>query len=63
MTTMTDSSTFETDTRVEPAGDHLYRATLTDRVEQNEGTWSLVKENGEWKIDGWTVNNIDSRPA
>jgi hypothetical protein len=39
------------------------RATLTDRVEQNEGTWSLVKENGEWKIDGWTVNNIDSRPA
>jgi hypothetical protein len=39
------------------------RATLTDRVEQNEGTWRLVKENGEWKIDGWTVNNIDSRPA
>ncbi|HEU4847490.1 MAG TPA: protein kinase, partial [Rubrobacteraceae bacterium] len=39
------------------------RATLTDRVELNEGTWSLVKENGEWKIDGWTVNNIDSRPA
>jgi eukaryotic-like serine/threonine-protein kinase len=39
------------------------RATLTDRVEQNEGTWSLVKENSEWKIDGWTVNNIDSRPA
>ncbi|MFL6058290.1 MAG: hypothetical protein ACJ732_05175, partial [Rubrobacteraceae bacterium] len=39
------------------------RATLTDRVEHNEGTWSLVKENGEWKIDGWTVNNIDSRPA
>ena len=39
------------------------RATLTDRVEQNEGTWSLVKENGEWKIDEWTVNNIDSRPA
>jgi hypothetical protein len=39
------------------------RATLTDRVEQNEGTWRLVKENGEWKIDGWSVNNIDSRPA
>jgi eukaryotic-like serine/threonine-protein kinase len=39
------------------------RATLTDRVEQNEGTWRLVKENGEWKIDGWTVNNIDTRPA
>jgi eukaryotic-like serine/threonine-protein kinase len=39
------------------------RATLTDQVEQNEGTWRLVKENGEWKIDGWTVDNIDTRPA
>jgi hypothetical protein len=39
------------------------RATLTDRVEQNEGTWRLVKENGEWRIDGWTVNNIDTQSA
>jgi acyl-CoA thioesterase len=30
MTTMTDS-TFETDTRVEPAGAHAYTATLSDR--------------------------------
>jgi len=30
MTTMTDSS-FDTDTRVEPAGDHAYTARLTDR--------------------------------
>jgi acyl-CoA thioesterase len=30
MTTMTDS-TFDTDTRVEPAGAHAYTATLTDR--------------------------------
>jgi eukaryotic-like serine/threonine-protein kinase len=39
------------------------RATLTDQIELNEGTWRLVKENGEWRIDGWTVNNISSRPA
>jgi serine/threonine protein kinase len=39
------------------------RATLTDQIEQNEGTWRLVKENGEWRIDGWTVNNISTRPA
>jgi hypothetical protein len=39
------------------------RATLTDQIEQNEGTWRLVKENGEWRIDGWTVNNISARPA
>jgi hypothetical protein len=39
------------------------RATLTDQVQQNEGTWRLVKENGEWRIDGWTVNNISTRPA
>jgi hypothetical protein len=39
------------------------RATLTDQIEENEGTWRLVKENGEWRIDGWTVNNISSRPA
>src|SRR5215217_2213581 len=30
MTTMTDSM-FDTDTRVEPAGEHAYAATLTDR--------------------------------
>jgi hypothetical protein len=37
-------------------------ATLTDRIEQNEGTWRLVKENGGWKIDGWTVNRLSMQP-
>jgi eukaryotic-like serine/threonine-protein kinase len=39
------------------------QATLTYQVEQNEGTWRLVKENGEWRIDGWTVNNLSTRPT
>jgi tRNA A-37 threonylcarbamoyl transferase component Bud32 len=38
------------------------RATLTDRIEQNEGTWRLVNEGGEWRIDEWTVNNISTQP-
>jgi len=37
-------------------------ATLTDRIEQNEGIWRLVKENGGWKIEGWTVNNLSTQP-
>jgi eukaryotic-like serine/threonine-protein kinase len=37
-------------------------ATLTDRIEQNEGTWWLVKENGGWKIDGWAVNRLSMQP-
>jgi hypothetical protein len=36
-------------------------ATHTDRIEQNEGTWRLVNVDGEWKIDGWTVNNISTQ--
>jgi hypothetical protein len=39
------------------------KATLTDQIEQNEGTWRLVNEGGEWRIDEWTVNNISTRPA
>jgi hypothetical protein len=39
------------------------RATLTDQIEQNEGTWRLVNEGGEWRINDWTVNNISTRPA
>jgi hypothetical protein len=39
------------------------QATLTYQIEQNEGTWTLVKEDGEWRIDGWTVNNISSQPT
>ena len=39
------------------------QATLTDQVERNEGTWNLIKEDGEWRIDGWTVTNLSTRPA
>jgi hypothetical protein len=39
------------------------RATKTDQVELNEGTWRLVNEGGEWRIDGWDVSNISTRPA
>ena len=38
-------------------------ATLTGEFQVNEGTWTLVKENGEWRIDGWTVNNLSTRPT
>ena len=39
------------------------RATKTDKIELNEGTWYLVNEGGEWKINGWDVHNISARPA
>ncbi len=39
------------------------RATLTDQIERNEGTWRLVQEEGEWKIDGWEVNNLSTKPT
>jgi hypothetical protein len=39
------------------------RATKTDQIELNEGTWRLVNEGGEWKIDGWDVTNLSTRPA
>ena len=38
------------------------QATLTDQIQQNQGTWRLVKENGGWKIDGLTVNRLDTQP-
>jgi serine/threonine protein kinase len=31
-------------------------AVHTNRTERNRGTWTLVNENGEWKISGQTVN-------
>ena len=39
------------------------RATKTDQIELNQGTWYLVNEGGRWKIDGWDVTNIDTQPA
>jgi serine/threonine-protein kinase len=39
------------------------QATLTGEIQQNEGTWYLVQEDGRWKIDGWDVVQRSSRPA
>jgi hypothetical protein len=39
------------------------RATRTGQVELNEGTWYLVNEGGEWRIDGWDVRNISTQAA
>ena len=30
-------------------------AEHTDRTEQNTGTWTLVNEGGQWKLDSWNV--------
>jgi hypothetical protein len=38
-------------------------ARLTDQIEQNQGTWELVNEDGEWKINSWDVTNISTRPV
>jgi eukaryotic-like serine/threonine-protein kinase len=38
-------------------------ATLKRRMEHNKGTWYLVREDGRWKIDGWDVIPLSSRPA
>jgi hypothetical protein len=38
-------------------------ARLTDEIQQNQGTWELVNEGGEWRINAWRVNNISTRPA
>jgi len=37
-------------------------ARHTDRTERNRGTWTLVYQNGEWRIDGWQVVNINTGP-
>jgi hypothetical protein len=39
------------------------RAELTTQIELNEGTWTLVNENGEWRISEWTVNNLSTQPT
>jgi serine/threonine-protein kinase len=38
-------------------------ATLKGKMEHNKGTWYLVREDGRWKIDGWDVIPLSSRPA
>ena len=37
-------------------------ARHTDRTERNRGTWTLVYENGEWRINGWQVINLSTGP-
>jgi eukaryotic-like serine/threonine-protein kinase len=39
------------------------QATLTGEIQQNQGTWYLVKEDGRWKINSWDVVQLSSRPA
>jgi serine/threonine-protein kinase len=39
------------------------RAELDTQIEQNEGTWILVPENGEWRISEWTVNRLSTQPT
>jgi serine/threonine protein kinase len=39
------------------------QARLTGEVQHNKGTWYLVQENGRWKIAGWDVDKLSSRPA
>jgi serine/threonine-protein kinase len=39
------------------------QATLTGETQHNEGTWYLVRQDGQWKIDGWDVVQLSSRPA
>ncbi|HEX2097547.1 MAG TPA: protein kinase, partial [Rubrobacteraceae bacterium] len=37
-------------------------ARHTDRTERNSGTWTLVNEDGGWRISGWTVSPISTEP-
>jgi eukaryotic-like serine/threonine-protein kinase len=37
-------------------------ASHTDRTERNRGTWTLVYENGEWRINGWQIINLSTGP-
>ena len=39
------------------------QATLTTEVQRNQGTWYLVRDDGRWKIDSWTVDNLSTQPA
>jgi hypothetical protein len=39
------------------------RATLNGKIEHNEGTWYLIREDDRWKIDSWEVNTLSTRSA
>jgi eukaryotic-like serine/threonine-protein kinase len=34
------------------------RAVHTDRTEFNRGTWTLVRENGEWRLDDLSIQKL-----
>jgi hypothetical protein len=38
-------------------------ARHTDRIERNSATWTLVNEDGEWRISGWTVSPLSVEPV
>ena len=35
------------------------RAELTSQTERNTATWTLVNEDGEWKMDSINIENRD----
>jgi eukaryotic-like serine/threonine-protein kinase len=41
----------------------ITRAELSTRIDRNKGTWTLVNENGEWRINEWTVVRLGTQPA
>jgi tRNA A-37 threonylcarbamoyl transferase component Bud32 len=41
----------------------ITRAELTTQTERNKGSWTLVNENGEWRINEWTVTRLSTQPA
>jgi hypothetical protein len=63
--TLKDIEFVEGPTVVETSGDTATVtgetiATHTDRTERNKGTWILVYQNGEWRINWWEVQNIST---
>jgi len=37
------------------------RATLTEEIQHNQGTWYLVQEDDRWKINSWDVVELSSQ--
>jgi hypothetical protein len=38
-------------------------AEKSTRIERNNGIWKLVNENGEWRINEWTVTPLSTQHA
>jgi serine/threonine-protein kinase len=41
----------------------ITRAELATQTDRNSGTWELVNENGEWRINEWTVTRLSTQTA